>query len=263
MKNINGFQKLKNEGTKISMVTCYDFWSAQIVEASDVDAVLVGDSVAMVMHGFETTINATVEMMVTHTSAVKRGLKNKFLVSDLPFLAHKKGRDKLVESVDAIFKAGAEAIKIEGANGVLEDIDYLVSSGIPVMGHLGLTPQSVHKFGGFNVQGQSEKEAELLIDEAKKLEDSGIFALVLEMLPSDISRRITESISIPTIGIGAGNHTSGQILVLQDLLGLTKNFNPKFLKKYFNGFQTIQTAFNNYNEEVKNNIFPSEKESYS
>jgi len=200
---------------------------------------------------------------VTHTSAVKRGLKNKFLVSDLPFLAHKKGRGKLVDSVDAIFKAGAEAIKIEGANGVLEDIDFLVSSGIPVMGHLGLTPQSVHKFGGFNVQGQSEKEAKLLIDEAKKLEDSGIFALVLEMLPSDISRRITESISIPTIGIGAGNHTSGQILVLQDLLGLTKNFNPKFLKKYFNGFQTIQTAFNNYNEEVKNNIFPSEKESYS
>lgn len=263
MKNINGFQKLQNEGSKISMVTCYDYWSAKIIDNSDIDAVLVGDSVAMVMHGFDTTINATVQMMVTHTSAVRRGLKNKFLISDLPFLAHKKGRRKLVDSVDEIFKAGAEAIKIEGAKGILDDINYLVSSGIPVMGHLGLTPQSVHKFGGFNVQGHSEKESEILIDDAKKLENSGIFALVLEMLPSDISRRITESISIPTIGIGAGKHTSGQILVLQDLLGLSKDFNPKFLKKYFDGYSNLEDSLNKYNKEVKNNIFPSEKESYT
>jgi len=263
MKNINGFKKLKSEGMNITMVTCYDFWSAQIIDESDIDAVLVGDSVAMVMYGFDTTINATVEMMVTHTSAVRRGLKNKFLISDLPFLAHKKGRNKLVDSVDAIFKAGAEAIKIEGANGVLDDIKYLVTSGIPVMGHLGLTPQSVHKLGGFTIQGQSQSEAEIICDEAKKLEDSGIFALVLEMLPSEIAKIITESLSIPTIGIGAGKDTSGQILVLQDLLGLTKDFNPKFLKKYFDGRIGIKSALNKYNEEVKGNLFPSDMESYS
>ncbi|MCF6270098.1 MAG: 3-methyl-2-oxobutanoate hydroxymethyltransferase [Melioribacteraceae bacterium] len=263
MKNINGFKKLKSEGKNISMVTCYDYWSAQIIDESDIDAVLVGDSAAMVMHGFDTTINATVDMMATHTSAVKRGLKNKFLISDLPFLAHKKGREKLIDSVDAIFKAGAEAIKIEGANGVLDDINYLVSSGIPVMGHIGLTPQSVHKFGGFTLQGESQSDAEKIIDEAKRLEDSGIFALVLEMLPSEISKTITESLTIPTIGIGAGKYTSGQILVLHDMLGLNKNFNPKFLKKYFTGYSSIKSALNNYNEEVKANVFPSEKESYN
>lgn len=263
MKNINGFKKLKSEGNNISMVTCYDYWSAQIIDESDIDAVLVGDSVAMVMHGFDTTINANVDMMVMHTAAVRRGLKNKFLISDLPFLAHKKGREKLVDSVDAIFKAGAEAIKIEGAKDVLDDIKYLVSSGIPVMGHLGLTPQSVHKFGGFTVQGQSQSEAEIIIDEAKRLEDSGIFALVLEMLPSEISKTITETLSIPTIGIGAGKYTSGQILVLQDMLGLNKKFNPKFLRKYFDGYNGIKLALNNYNEEVKENTFPSEKESYN
>lgn len=263
MKNINGFQKQKSEGKNITLITCYDFWSAQIIDESDIDAVLVGDSVAMVMHGFATTINATVDMMATHTAAVRRGLKNKFLISDLPFLAHKKGREQLVSSVDSIFKAGAEAIKIEGAKDVLDDIKYLVSSGIPVMGHLGLTPQSVHKFGGFTVQGQSKSEAEIIIDEAKRLEDSGIFALVLEMLPSEISKTITKSLSIPTIGIGAGKYTSGQILVLQDMLGLIEKFNPKFLKKYFDGYNEIKIALNNYNEEVKGNVFPSENESYN
>jgi len=263
MKNIKGFQKLKDEGSSISMVTCYDYWSAQIVDSSEIDAVLVGDSVAMVMHGYENTINATVEMMITHTSSVRKGLKNKFLISDLPFLAHKKGRSKLVDSVDAIFKVGAEAIKIEGANGALDDIQYLVSCGIPVMGHLGLTPQSVHKIGGFNVQGQSKNEGEMLIEDAKKLEDSGVFALVLEMIPAEIAKTITETLSIPTIGIGAGKYTSGQILVLQDLLGLTKSFNPKFLKKYFDGYSKMQSSLNEYNQEVKNNIFPSDKESYS
>jgi len=262
MKNINGFKKLKSESKKISMVTCYDYWSAEIIDQSDIDAVLVGDSVAMVMHGFNTTINATVDMMVMHTVAVRRGLKNKFLISDLPFLAHKKGKERLVDSVDAIFKAGAEAIKIEGADGVLDDIQYLVSSGIPVMGHLGLTPQSVHKFGGFTVQGESKTEAEKIIVEAKKLEDSGIFALVLEMLPSEIAKTITESLSIPTIGIGAGNYTSGHILVLQDMLGLNEKFNPKFLRKYFAGYEGIKLALNDYNIEVKENLFPSEKESY-
>lgn len=262
MKTINGFKKLKSEGKNISMITCYDYWSAQIINESDIDAVLVGDSVAMVMHGYSTTINATVEMMVTHTLAVRRGLKNIFLISDLPFMAHKKGRERLVDSVDAIFKAGAEAIKIEGANGVLDDIEYLVSSGIPVMGHLGLTPQSVHKYGGFSVQGKSQSEAKRIIDEAKRLEDSGVFALVLEMVPTEIAKRITESLTIPTIGIGAGKYTSGQILVLHDMLGLNKEFNPKFLKKYFNGYEEVKLALNKYNEEVNENKFPSDKESY-
>jgi len=262
MKTVEGFYKLNIKRKKISMITCYDYWSAKIIDESDIDAVLVGDSVAMVMHGFETTVNADVEMMVFHTAAVRRGLKNKFLVTDLPFLAHKKGRDFLVDSVDKLFKAGAQAVKIEGAGDNLPDIEYLVKSGIPVMGHLGLTPQSVHQLSGFKLQGKTDVKAERIFEDAKLLEQAGCFSIVLEMVPAELAKKITDEINIPTIGIGAGKFTSGQILVLHDLLGMSNTFSPKFLRKYLDGYNVLQTALNQYSIDVVNNIFPSEKESF-
>ncbi len=262
MKTVESFLRYKEDSKKITMVTCYDFWSAQIIDNSNVDAVLIGDSASMVMHGYDTTINADIDMMVFHTAAVSKGIKQKFIVSDIPFLSHLKGRNQLVENVDKIFKAGANAVKIEGTGNTLNDIEYLVKSGIPVMGHLGMTPQSVHQFGGFKLQGNGEGRASQILDEAKKLQDAGCFSIVLEMIPSELSKTITEAISIPTIGIGAGKHTTGQILVLQDLLGMNKDFNPKFLRKYLNGYQLIQDALNEYDKDVKEEIFPSDKESY-
>jgi len=262
LNSINNFLKSWQNGRKITMVTCYDFWSAQIIDQSNIDAVLVGDSTAMVMHGYETTINANIDMMVLHTAAVRKGLKQKFIVSDMPFLSHLKGRTQLIESVDKLFKAGANAIKIERAGNTLIDIDYLVKSGIPVMGHLGMTPQSVNQFGGFKLQGNGDGGAERILNDAKKMQDAGCFSLVLEMIPTELAKKITDSLNIPTIGIGAGKDTSGQILVLQDLLGMNSEFNPKFLKKYLDGYKLIQEALNNYDKDVKNQFFPSTKESY-
>lgn len=262
MKTVEEFIKYKNQNKKISMVTCYDYWSAKIIEDTDIDAVLVGDSVAMVMHGFETTVNADVDMMTFHTTAVKRGLKSKFIVADMPFLAHKKGRGYLLDAVDKLFKAGAQAVKIEGAGDSLSDIEFLVKSGIPVMGHLGLTPQSVHQLSGFKLQGKTYEKAAQILGDAKLLEQAGCFSIVLEMVPSDLAKKVTNEIIIPTIGIGAGKYTSGQILVLQDLLGMSNSFSPKFLRKYFDGFNLIQTALNMYSKDVRVQEFPSEEESY-
>lgn len=262
MKTINEFKKLKSTGKKISMVTCYDYWSAKIIDESDIDAVLVGDSAAMVMHGFETTINAEIEMMCYHTAAVRRGLKNKLLISDLPFLSNRKGISFLMESIDKLMKAGAQAVKIEGADDNLDLIQYVVKSGIPVMGHIGLTPQFVHQFGGYKLQGKDEQAAEKFLDDAKKLEDAGCFSIVLEMMPSELSAKITKELSIPTIGIGAGPFTDGQILVLQDLLGMSKDFQPKFLRKYLDGFELILNSLNKFNYDVKNQNYPNKDESY-
>ncbi len=262
MKTIESFMRARADGNKLTMVTCYDFWSAQIIDNTNIDAVLVGDSTAMVMHGFENTINATVEMMAWHTSAVSRGIKNKLIISDMPFLSHLKGRKQLVESVDLLFKSGAQAVKFEGAENTLSDIKFLVSSGIPVMGHLGMTPQSVHKFGGFKVQGKLSLAAEKILNEALELQDAGCFSIVLEMVPKDLAKSITEKLNIPVIGIGAGQYTSGQVLVLQDLLGMNNNFNPKFLRKYLDGNRLITEAINNYDSDVKEGKFPSIEESY-
>ncbi|MEJ5351328.1 MAG: 3-methyl-2-oxobutanoate hydroxymethyltransferase [Melioribacteraceae bacterium] len=262
MKTINEFKKLKSIGKKISMVTCYDYWSAKIIDESDIDAVLVGDSAAMVMHGFETTINAEIEMMCYHTAAVRRGLKNKLLISDLPFLSNRKGISFLMESIDKLMKAGAQAVKIEGADDNIDLIQFVVKSGIPVMGHIGLTPQFVHQFGGYKLQGKDEQAAEKFFDDAKKLEDAGCFSIVLEMMPSELSAKITKELSIPTIGIGAGPFTDGQILVLQDLLGMSKDFQPKFLRKYLDGFELILNSLNKFNDDVKNQNYPNKDESY-
>ncbi|HEX9250962.1 MAG TPA: 3-methyl-2-oxobutanoate hydroxymethyltransferase [Ignavibacteriaceae bacterium] len=262
MKTINEFVIKKNKNETISLVTCYDYWSAVIINETDIDAVLVGDSAAMVMHGFDTTVNAEVEMMAYHLASVKRGLIEKFLIVDLPFLAHRKGNKYVMDVVDKFLKLGANAVKIEGAGSNIKTIKHIIDSGVPVMGHIGLTPQSVNSIGGFLLQGKNDITAKKLIDDAKQLEDAGCFSIVLELIPAQLAKDITESIKIPSIGIGAGVYTSGQVLVLQDLLGLTKSFNPKFLRKYLNGFELIKDALNNYDREVKSKVFPNEKESY-
>lgn len=262
MKSILEFQKKKQLNIPISMITCYDYWSAQIVQETNIDAVLVGDSAAMVMHGYGTTINADVQMMLHHISAVRRGLKDKLLVADFPFLAHRKGKKLAMNVVDDFMKCGANAIKIEGAGLTVKLIKYIVDSGIPVMGHIGLTPQSVNSIGGFTLQGATKNSAERILNDAKELEDAGCFSIVLEMIPSKLAKQITDNLSVPTIGIGAGKYTSGQILVLQDLLGFTNNFNPKFLRKYMKGYDLVKNALNKYDNDVKKKNFPSAKESY-
>ena len=262
MKTINEFKLSKESNKPISVVTCYDYWSALILNETEIDAVLVGDSAAMVMHGFETTVNAEVEMMSYHLAAVKRGLVEKLLIADMPFLVHRKGNRFAMEAVDKFIKLGANAVKIEGAGSNVEIIKHIIDSGIPVMGHIGLTPQSVNSIGGYVLQGKNDKTAHQLINDAKALEDAGCFSIVLELIPAQLVKEITESISIPTIGIGAGIYTSGQVLVLHDLLGLTKGFNPKFLRKFLNGSELIKDALDRYDQEVKLKSFPSEKESY-
>lgn len=262
MKNINDFQKMKEKNIPICMVTCYDYWSAQIIQDSDIDAVLVGDSAAMVMHGYKSTINAEVNMMLYHIAAVRRGMDDKFLIADLPFLAHRKNRRLTVEVVDKFLKAGANAIKIEGADSNIEIIKYLVESGVPVMGHLGLLPQSINSIGSYRLQAADIESSEKLLSDAKELQDAGCFSIVLEMIPSDLAKEVTKALSIPTIGIGAGKYTSGQILVLHDLLGLSRDFNPKFLRKYLDGYNLIKKSLNQYSRDVKRRTFPSIKESY-
>jgi 3-methyl-2-oxobutanoate hydroxymethyltransferase len=262
LKTINEFKINQDNNNPISLVTCYDFWSALIINDTDIDAVLVGDSVAMVMHGFDTTVNAEVDMMAYHLAAVKRGLTEKLLIVDLPFLAHRKGDQYAIEVVDKLIKLGANAVKIEGAGSNVRTIKHIVDSGVPVMGHIGLTPQSVNSTGGFVLQGKNDEDAKRLIDDAKALEDAGCFSIVLELIPAQLAKNITESVRIPTIGIGAGPFTSGQILVLQDLLGLTKGFNPKFLRKYLNGSELIKDALNHFNQDIKLKTYPDEKESY-
>lgn len=262
MKTIQGLMNFKKRNEKISMVTCYDYTSAKIIDETDIDLVLVGDSTAMVMHGHQTTIPATINMMISHVKAVHRGLKNKFLIADMPFLAHRKDKKTVLESVDALMKAGANAVKIEGATGQTDIISYIVESGVPVMGHLGLTPQSLNIVGGWKIQGKTDTVAKKIQKEATMLEDCGVFSLVLEMVPSTLAKIITKTIKIPTIGIGAGPHTSGQVLVFHDVLGMNPNFNPTFLRKYIDGFSIIKEALNNYTKDVKNGKFPNDKESF-
>ena len=254
--NIDMFQQHKKQNKKISMVTCYDYNSATIIAATDIHCILVGDSVAMVVHGFDSTIPADIPMMVLHTAAVARGAKNKFIVADMPFCSYRKGIALAVDAAEQLIKAGAHAVKLEGAHGNLEIISHLVHSGIPVMGHLGLTPQSIHVMGGFKVQGKNKSQAEILKKEAQQLQEAGCFSLVLECIPAPIAKEISHACAIPTIGIGAGPDTDGQVLVYQDLLGLNPNFTPKFLKRYLNGFEVIQSAIQNYHQEVTEQHFP-------
>ena len=262
MNSITDFQRFKSLSRPVSMVTCYDYITARIIDQTTIDAVLVGDSAAMVMHGFKTTVNAGIEMLIYHVAAVSRGLTGKVLIADLPFLAHTKGKHKLMEGVDSLMKAGANGIKIEGADSALSAIGIMVNADVPVMGHLGLTPQSVNKTGGYKLRGKENGQRLKLFEDARKLEDAGVFAIVLEMIPAELAGEITQILNVPTIGIGAGNLTSGQVLVLHDLLGMNADFKPRFVKKYMDGNQMIKDALTVYDNEVKSKMFPSEKESY-
>lgn len=258
--NIYDFQKRKQEGQKISMVTCYDYCFASIMNASDVDCILVGDSLSMVMHGHATTLGATVDLMAQHVAAVAKGAPNKFIIADLPFCSYRKSQVHTMDAVEKIMRAGAHAVKLEGAAGNLQIVKHIVETGVPVMGHIGLTPQSCHALGGFKVQGSKPEVAEKIKQDAKDLAAAGCFAVVLECVPVDLATDVTASLAIPTIGIGAGPHTSGQVLVLHDLLGLSQGFKPKFLKTFLNGFDVVRSALNAYDSEVKKITYPDVRE---
>ena len=259
--NMTDFQHRKENNQKISMVTCYDYWSACIVAQSNVDCILVGDSLAMVMYGYSTTLPATVNVMAQHIQAVSRGISpDKFIVSDMPFCSYRKDLTKNMNAVEKLMQAGAQAIKLEGADAHnLKLIYHIVKSGIPVMGHLGLTPQSIYAVGGFKVQCKDQDAAKKLMTESKALSEAGCFAVVLECVPSLLAKSVTEVITIPTIGIGAGPFTSGQILVLQDLLGMNQKFKPKYLKKFLNGFELMKNALNHFDKEVKTSVYPHDE----
>lgn len=257
------FARRKCQGKKISMLTCYDHWSARILNESNVDTLLVGDSLAMVMHGHSSTVHATVEMMATHVAAVRRGAPDKFIVGDMPFLSVRKGLAPAMDAVHDLMQAGSNCVKIEGAPGQLDIMAHIVESGVPVMGHLGLTPQSVEAFGGHKVQGRNEGAAEQILKQARDIEAAGCCALVLECVPAPLAQRITRELKIPTIGIGAGADTDGQVLVLHDMLGMDNGFKPKFLRHYLKGQAQILEAVDTYHEDVQAGVFPATVESYA
>ena len=244
------------------MVTCYDYTFAKIIAESEIDSVLVGDSLAQIMHGYGTTLNASTNLMALHTAAVARALPNKFIVADMPFMSTRKGLKNTMDQIEKLMKAGAHAVKIENADDHLEMISHVVRSGVPVMGHLGLTPQSIHQLGGPKIQGRADASAQKIINDSLDLEKAGCFSVVLECVPSKLAAEVSHKLQIPTIGIGAGPQTDGQILVLQDLLGMNINFNPKFLKKYLNGQDLITSALNAYVTEVANQKFPAKENEY-
>ncbi|MCD6045558.1 MAG: panB [Gammaproteobacteria bacterium] len=262
MQNIHHFQEAKTQSRKITVVTCYDYTWARIIADSDIDVVLVGDSAATVMHGYADTTPANLDMMVMHTRAVAKGLnQKKFLIADLPFLSYRKSLDYSLNTVEALVQAGAQAVKLEGVRGNEQLIHHLVESGIPVMGHLGLMPQHVHGLGGFKVQGRVEALQKKLIEDAKSLEALGAFSIVLECIPTTLAQTITYSLTIPTIGIGAGPHTDGQVLVLQDLLGLS-DCNAKFIKEFMSGKTLCLDALNRYAHEVTEEKYPTKEFTY-
>lgn len=262
MKTIPEFQQAYENKTKITMVTCYDHWTAKILATSDVDALLVGDSVAMVMHGHRSPVAATLEMMCMHTESVRRGAPQKAIVADLPFMTFRKDLATGLSAAEALIRAGANAVKLEGLKGHENLVERLVDSGIPVMGHLGLTPQSINALGGFKVQGRDHQQSEEILNQAVALQSLGCFSLVLECVPSALTAMIQQALKIPTIGIGAGSDAAGQILVLQDLLGADQSFKPKFLRRFANLEQDVTVAVNTYCREVQQGSFPSVSEGY-
>ena len=254
---------MKERGQKIVALTSYDATFAKLLDTAGIDVILVGDSLGMVIQGEETTLQVTLDDIIYHTRAVSRGIQRAHLVADMPFMSYQISPEQALESAGRLIKEGrAEAVKLEGGVERAEAIQKIVSAGIPVMGHIGLTPQSVHKFGGYRVQGKTEDQAKYLKESAKAIEEAGAYALVLESIPWPLAKEITESLSIPTIGIGAGKYTDGQILVIYDLLGMDKDFNPRFLKKYADLFTVITRAVGDYINEVKEGLFPDEEHSF-
>ena len=260
--NINQLIQLKTDNKKISMLTCYDYTSAKIINQSNIDMILVGDSAAMVMHGHNSTLPIDVDTMALHVAAVVKGAPDKFIVADMPFMSYRKSLTENMNAVEQLMKAGAHAVKLEGLNGNIELIRHIVDSGVPVMGHLGLTPQSVNTLGGYKVQGKQEAAKEKIKADGLALQQAGCFSVVLECVPATLARAITQSLDIITIGIGAGNETDGQVLVFQDMLGMSSDFKPKFVRQYCDAESLFLQAFNAYDKEVKTQEFPATAESY-
>ena len=260
--SVDGFSAAKAAGSKISMVTAYDAWSARILADTPVDCLLVGDSAMMVVHGEKDTLGATPEIMAMHTRAVVRGAPGKFVVADMPFLAARKGEAHALDCAALLLRAGAHAVKIEGARGHTHIVRHLVESGIPVMGHLGLTPQWVRGLGGFKVQARDQEGSRQLLADAKALERAGVFAIVLECIPQALAREVTRALAVPTIGIGAGPGCDGQVLVLQDMLGLNPEFRPRFSRRFADGAALVREGAKAFAEAVKSGGFPSEEEGF-
>jgi 3-methyl-2-oxobutanoate hydroxymethyltransferase len=260
--NINQIIKLKSDNKKISMLTCYDYSSAKIINQSNVEMILVGDSAAMVIHGHRSTLPIDIDTMAIHVAAVARGAPDKFIVGDMPFMSYRKSLGENMSAVEQLMKAGAHAIKLEGLKGNQKLIEHIVASGVPVMGHLGLTPQSVNSLGGYRVQGKEDDDKQRIIGEAIALQESGCFSLVLECVPNQLAKEVTDSLDIITIGIGAGNAVDGQVLVINDMLGMSNEFNAKFVRQYMNAEELFLKAFNQYDADVKSSHFPNLKESY-
>lgn len=260
---VRTLQQAADRGEKITMVTAYDATFARLIEAGGVDAILVGDSVGNVVQGRNTTLGVTLEHMIYHTASVSRGISRCHLVGDMPFMTYHGGDDLAMRNAGRLMaEGGAHAVKLEGGRQIAELVARMTAAGMPVMGHLGLTPQSVHQLGGYRVQARAQEAADRLCEDAHQLEEAGAYALVLEMVPADLAARVTEQLTIPTIGIGAGPHTSGQVLVCYDLLGMDEGFTPKFLKKYASLHQVITDAVAEYCDDVKQGHFPAEDHSF-
>lgn len=255
--------EMKLRGEKISMLTAYDYSTAKIIDDAGIDVILVGDSASNVMAGHETTLPITLDQMIYHASSVVRAIDRALVVVDLPFGSYQGNSKEALNSTIRIMKeSGAHAIKMEGGAEIIESIQRILTAGVPVMGHLGLTPQSIYKFGTYTVRAKEEEEAEKLIKDSQLLQDAGCFALVLEKIPAELAKRVAQNLHIPVIGIGAGNGVDGQVLVLHDMLGINKQFNPRFLRRYLNLYGEIKGAVEQYIEDVKSTDFPNEKEQY-
>ncbi len=260
---IQDFLKKKREGSKITMLTAYDYPFARIVDEAGIDAILVGDSLGMVVQGLENTLPVTMDEMIYHTKMVTRAVKNAMVIGDMPFMSYQAGVPDAIKNAGRFLKeAGAAAVKMEGGGEIAEHIKTMTRSDIPVMAHIGLTPQSVHRMGGYKVQGKTEESAKRLIEEAHIIEEAGAFSLLLEAIPMALAQQITEGLSIPTIGIGAGPQCNGQVLVLHDVIGLFERFVPKFVKQYANIKEEALKAVKTYKEEIEKGAFPSEQQSF-
>lgn len=262
-KTVTTILNKKQASEKTTMLTCYDYVMAKLISSQDIDMLLVGDSLGNVKLGYENTLPVTVEDMIYHTKAVKRGNDGALLVTDMPFMSYEISVEDAVKNAARIVKeGGAEAIKIEGGVEIIKQVKAIVDAKIPVVGHLGLMPQTINKFGGFKVQGRTQGSRDKLISDAGVLEKAGVFAIVLEAIPEQLAKEITEHLKIPTIGIGAGRYCDGQVLVVDDMLGMFTDFTPKFVKKYANVGETVKTAVKNYIDEVKKGQFPREENTY-
>jgi len=262
-KTVTTFQKLKENNEKIAMLTAYDYSTAKVLDEAKIDGILVGDSLAMVALGYENTYNITIDEMLIFIKAVARGAKNSFIIGDMPFMSYNLSLEQGLENAGKMISAGANAVKIEGCNEhILALTKRLVESGIPVLAHLGLTPQLLNTLGGYKIQGKTAEQAEYILECAKKLEEAGAFAVVLELLPAESAEYITKNLRIPTIGIGAGVNCDGQIVVTDDILGKFTDFAPKFVKKFANLYEIMLDGVRKYAQEVKDLEFPSKKESF-